>query len=335
MILVTGGTGLVGSHLLYHLTKMSKRSIRAIKRGKDVTSVLNLFKFYDNNYQKLFNKIEWVEADVTDISSLEVAFEGVEKVFHCAAIISFNPKEKELMHNINVKGTRNIINLSLEYQVKKICHVSSIAALGSAKKNELTSEKCEWKADECTSRYSLSKHLSEIEVWRGFAEGLNTVIINPSAVIGPSERKSGTALIFKTALEGNRFYPLGSNSFVCVNDVAKIMIQLINSSITGEQFIITSENLSHKALGDFVSEALGVRKLTIPITPMLGAFACTIEKVKALFFKHNPLITKEILQEANACVSYSNKKIKEAIGYEFTAIKDAVYNTSKFYTSNR
>ena len=334
MILVTGGTGLVGSHLLYHLTKLNGSKVRAIKRNDDIDSVLNLFKFYDSiNAEALFDKIEWVNANITDIHSLELAFNKVDLVYHCAALISFNPKENDLMKSVNVGGTRNIINIALEYNVKKICYVSSIAALGSSKDNSLTSELDEWKKEECTSNYSESKHLSELEAWRGFSEGLDLVIVNPSAIIGPSSRESGTGLIFKTSLKGNRFYPLGSNSFVCVNDVVKVMIQLMASNISGEQFIVTSENLSHKTLANIVSEALGVDRPTIPITPFLSELAWRAEKIKSFITKSEPIVTKDILREANADVAYSNKKIIDVIGYKFRDVKQAVQNTARFYTN--
>jgi len=331
MILVTGGTGLVGSHLLYHLAKNSNGKIRAIKRSGNIDSVLNLFKFYDYNAEILFNKIEWINANVTDVSSLEPAFNQVSQVYHCAAIISFNPKENDLMQSVNIGGTRNIVNIALEYNVKKICYVSSIAALGSSKGNDLISETDEWKKEECTSNYSESKHLSELEVWRGFSEGLDGVIVNPSAIIGPSNRSSGTGLIFKTLLKGNKFYPLGSNSFVCVNDVARVMMQLMAGNISGEQFIVTSENLSHKILADIVSEELGVDKPTIPITPFLSALAWRVEKIKSFIIKSEPIATKEFLREANADVSYSNKKIRDAIGYKFKSVRQAVKDAARFY----
>ncbi|NCB09315.1 MAG: NAD-dependent epimerase/dehydratase family protein, partial [Bacteroidia bacterium] len=130
IIFVTGGTGLVGAHLLYQLTAAGKK-VKALKRKtSNLQQVLKVFSYYSENHTTLFDQIEWVNGDILDYYSLEEMLAGVTEIYHCAAIVSFDPKERAKMIANNVEGTANLVNAALENGVKKICHVSSVAALG-------------------------------------------------------------------------------------------------------------------------------------------------------------------------------------------------------------
>ena len=195
MVLVTGATGLVGSHLALHLLE-NNESVRAIYRNKDtISKTKSVFSLYKR--EKLFDKIEWVCADITDVPSLEIAFQGIQYVYHCAALISFDPKDEKQLRKVNIEGTANIVNLCLEYRVKKLCHISSIAALGDLKINEIiVNETTEWNPEVYHNDYAISKYGGEIEVFRGQQEGLKVVIINPGIILGPCFWEVGSGEIF-------------------------------------------------------------------------------------------------------------------------------------------
>ncbi len=183
MIVVTGGTGLVGSHLLYELVLKGER-IKALKRNSSNTgNTLRTFHYYSKDADKLFSLIDWVEGDILDLVSLEEAFEGASMVYHTAAFVSFVPSRKKKILNNNIQGTANVVNACLTKKVGKLCHVSSVSALGHAIDGLQTDEEMIWSPSKHRSYYSVSKFHSEMEVWRGIEEGLNSVIVNPSFIL--------------------------------------------------------------------------------------------------------------------------------------------------------
>ena len=247
-ILVTGGTGLVGSHLLYSLVKQGIEPI-AIKRAtSDVLNVKKVFSYYSKDFDSLFKKIQWKECDILDVVYLEDIIKHVTHIYHAAALISFNNNDKNKMIEINTVGTSNIVDLALKYNIQRLCFVSSIATLGS--NNGLAvNEDCLWSWDN-QSGYAISKHLAEAEVWRGFSEGLSGCIVNPSLIIGPGSWNSGIGTIINKASLGMPFYPPGSCGVIDVKDLVEIMMQLMNSTITNERFII---NASHMNYGELMT----------------------------------------------------------------------------------
>lgn len=204
MILVTGATGLVGAHLLLKLSEDDSK-IRAIYRNSkqiEKTKVL----FDQNAKSHLFSKIEWTKADILDISSLEIAFQNIEFVYHCAAKISFSPNDEKALRKVNIEGTANIVNFCIDKKVKKLCHVSSIAALGNLAQNEtVITETTEWNPEKLHSDYGISKYGAEMEVWRGFQEGLEVVIVNPGIIFGTGFWNQGSGKFFTTIKKRNLF----------------------------------------------------------------------------------------------------------------------------------
>ena len=235
MILVTGGTGLVGSHLLLHLLH-GELKVKATYRNADkLEDVKKIFSYYTADTEELFAKIKWIEADLNDLPSLEDAFKGITQVYHCAALISFDPRDFHELRKINIKGTANVVNLCIAKKVKKLCYVSSIGAIGPSLNGGMSTEENEWQ-DGVSNVYAMSKHSAELEVWRGSQEGIPVVIVNPGVILGPGFWNSGSGLLFKMASEGPRFYPPGGTGFVTVNDVVKTMVQLMDSDIKNEAF---------------------------------------------------------------------------------------------------
>jgi dihydroflavonol-4-reductase len=331
VILVTGGTGLVGAHLLHDLAKAGKK-IRALKRaGKGLSVVEKIFSYYSADPASLMTNIEWVEGDVTDIFSVMDAMEGIEQVYHCAALISFRPEEHVLMEKANIEGTENVVNASLEKGIRKLCHVSSIAAIGQPEHSAEITESTSWKSSPGNSRYSISKYGAEREVWRASEEGLNVVIVNPGIIIGPGNWGTGSTAIFPAAYKGIKFYTEGVCGFVDVRDVSKAMIRLMESDISNERFILVSENLDYKQFFTLVHSSLGTKPPAIKASRLFTGIGWRAEKLRSAFTGSIPLLTKETAQAAHQYNSYSNKKIKERLGFEFIPVDRSIKETAELF----
>lgn len=333
MLFITGGTGLVGAHILLKLTQEGKK-VRALKRKTSSFEIVNkIFNYY--NQGDLFKQIEWVDGDVLDILSLESAIDGCEKVIHCAALVSFDAKDVEKMMKFNVEGTANIVNTCLKSNVSKLAYVSSIAALGNS---DSTIEKTEdhfWKDNPHNTAYSVSKYLSEQEVWRGTQEGLDAVIVNPSVILGPGDWSKGSSQLFETVWDGLKYFTTGSTGYVDVVDVADILVKLTNSDIVNERFILNSENLLYSQVFEWIAEDLNRPKPHIKVTPFVKELAWRLEWVKSLFTGKSPLITKETANKSMINSSYANAKISEALSYEFTPIRESIKKYSKWFMSEK
>ena len=325
MILVTGGTGLVGSHLLQALAAQGN-TVRAIKRlSGDTDMARQAFKLYSKEPEKDFSRVEWMEADLMDIFSLEEAMEGVEEVYHCAALVSFLPGDRKKLIRQNTEGTANLVNAALEKKIRKLCYVSSIAALGRPESmSDLIDEDLVWKTSKNNSIYAVSKYGAEREVWRGTAEGLDAVIVNPSIILGVAGKSGGSSRIFNTVWEGLKFYPPGKNGFVDVRDVVKAMILLMKSDIRNERFILNVDNIEYKKLFELIAAALGKPAPSIRVNQTLARLAWRIEKLRSMVTGIKPLITRETARTAVQHYEYSNEKIKKELGFEFTPIEETV-----------
>ena len=256
MILVTGGTGLVGSHLLFELSK-SQQKIRAIYRRKEtIEKVRTIFSYYTDTIDEQFNRIEWVEADLNDIPQLTEAFVGITHVYHCAALISFAPNDYYLLRNTNVVGTANIVNLCILNAIQKLCYVSSVATMGHDPVK--ITEETTWHSDEIKNVYAITKHEAEMEVWRGVQEGVPSVIVNPGVIIGPGFFKSGSGLLFKLVHKGLKYNTAGVSGYVDVSDVIKSMLLLMNSDIENERYIVVGENISFLDFIALISKDFGI-----------------------------------------------------------------------------
>jgi len=332
MILVTGGTGLVGSHLLYDLTRSGK-NVRVLKReNSNVSTVKKVFSYYTPDPELLLNKIEWVDADLLDVYSLMEAMDGVTEVYHCAAMVSFEKKYQAEMMKINVEGTSNMVNAALEKGIKKFCHVSSIAALGRAERAGIISELTPWKSSPENSNYSISKYGAEREVWRGAEEGLNVVIVNPSLIVGGGNWTQSSSNMFTKAYKGIKFYSSGTNGFVDVRDVAALMIKLMSSSVSNQRFLLNAENASFRHYFDLIHDAFGKGKASIKAGTFLTGFAWRAEMLRAFIAGSTPLITKETSLSANRKSSFSNDKILKIFPeFQFIRLEQSINDTCRLY----
>ena len=322
MILVTGGTGLVGAHLLLHLLENGEQTVRAINRNpKNVIQTKLLFELYEKS--ELFTKIEWISADILDIPSLEIAFQNVDYVYHCAAFISFNPEDEDELRKINIEGTANIVNFCIDKKVKKLCHVSSIAALGdlvpneSKQLNNTINEETEWNPEFSHSDYAISKYGAEMEVWRGFQEGLPVVIVNPGVIFGPGFWNQGSGVIFSAVKKGFPFYTNGTSGYISVIDVVTIMHQLMNSDGNGERFVLISENYTYKSILTTIAKKIGARTPTIKAKPWLLNLAWRFDWFASKVFRTKRKLSKHSVQSLQSTELFSNEKIKKQLDYSF------------------
>ncbi|MBN2612617.1 MAG: NAD-dependent epimerase/dehydratase family protein [Bacteroidales bacterium] len=331
MVLVTGGTGLIGSHLLYELA-LQHNNITAIKRPQgNIQRVLKIFGYYSDRARELFDKITWVDAGLNDIASLEPVFKGAGMVYHCAGMVNFDRSQKKILYETNVEGTANIVNQCLESGVKKLCFVSSIASLGEYDGFNPVDENTKWKPGKKSGVYALSKFKAELEVWRGIAEGLNCIVVHPSVVIGPGFPDSALGKMLGRVKKGMSYYTLGSTGYVDVRDVARIMVMLMQSDISGEQFLVSSENLKFKEVLDIISEILGKKKPSIYASPFLTNLARIAGSLVSAFTGTTPAITKDSAKIAHKTFYYSSEKVKKTLDYNFIPVRESLRFTIEKY----
>ncbi|MFN0274540.1 MAG: NAD-dependent epimerase/dehydratase family protein [Chitinophagales bacterium] len=313
MNLVTGASGLVGSYVCRNLL-LQGEPVRALKRKNSDLKLL----------ADIQNKIEWVEGDINDVSSLQDAMQGVAYVYHAAAKVTFAPGRRNELIKVNVEGTANVVNLALNEGVKKMVHVSSVAALGRNPGNPTITEEIEWENTTQASDYAMSKHLSEREVWRGIAEGLQAVIVNPTIIVGAGNWNQGSCKIFKTIGNGFKFYTEGVRGYVDVRDVAKIAWQLMNSDIHQERFILNSENIVFRDFFFMIADALQRKRPSIRAKKILSELTWRAEALRNFITGNEPSVTKQTARMANTILYADNTKIKTALKYNFIPIQKSV-----------
>jgi len=336
MILVTGGSGLTGSHLLLELSRKAE-PLRVLKRNSsDISWVRRIFDYYEpEKGGELFFRMEWVDGDITDPDSLTAAFRDVTTVYHTAGYVSFDPGEHKRLRKINVEGTRHMVELSLKYGVEHFCHVSSVAALGKHHQGDelWVSETDYRKMRKERSCYGFSKLLGELEVWRAMEEGLRAVIVNPVIILGPGNWNRGSARLFKTMQNGSPFYPPGSNGFVDVRDVVRIMLLLTERRISGERFVINAENLSYRQVLSWMAQGFGRKTPSIRAGKGLMILAAMTDKMMSRLAGKPHLLTRETARTSSSHIFYNNEKIKSTLSYEFIPVKEAIDQAVTFFLS--
>jgi nucleoside-diphosphate-sugar epimerase len=323
MVIVIGGTGLVGSHLLFELAKTEERIVATFQTEKKIQKVQALFNFYGDG--KSWSKIEWKKVDINDLFELEELISSGDEVYHCAALVSFHRKDFNQMMKVNREGTTNIVNTCLAKEIKKLLYVSSTAAVSGGAETSVT-EKTKWKKTSETSAYSISKNGAEREVWRGITEGLNAAMVNPSVILGAGDWSESSLTILGQIKKGLSFYPPGANAIVDARDVARVMHQLMKSDISEERFLLIGENVSFQSL--FTQIAQKMKKSP----PKWAVSSVGLNMAKYLFgfiylfsSKKSP-ITDETVNSAMSSTVYSNEKVKKALNYTFYSLKDTIEN---------
>ncbi len=316
MILVTGGAGLLGTELITQL----------LAEGKPVRAIYNktpLAAFDPNKLQQL-------QCNILDVVGLEEAMKGIEQVYHCAAIVSFNPKRRREMFSINIEGTANVVNAALDAGVKKMVHTSSVAALGRIREDQPIRETMNWTEETSNSAYGQSKYLAEMEVWRGIGEGLDAVMVNPVLILGAGNWNDSSSRVFKSVYEEFPWYTEGTTGFVDVRDVAKAMIQLMGSDISAERFIISAEDRSFRDVFNLIAKAFGKKPPHKKVTPLIAKIVWRLEAIKSRFTGKDPLVTKETAKTAMAKVQFDNSKLKKYLpGFTYHTVEETITDACK------
>jgi dihydroflavonol-4-reductase len=329
MIFLTGGTGLVGSHILLMLCR-ENISVRALKRKKSTLNICKkVFKYYNTSH--LFNKIDWCDGDINNVPLLEKYMASCDMVIHAAALVSFYRYDINNLKKTNIEGTANIMNVALELNIKKCIYISSVATLGRDLVNHKVDEDCIFKMSNKESNYAISKYFAEQEVWRASNEGLDVVILNPSIILGPGDWNKGSSKIFQKIYNGLKFYTTGSTGYIDVIDIANIVLLFLRNDIKNQRFILNGTNMNYRDAFNLIADEFGVKRATIKVTPFLKEIAWRFENFKSFFTNRPALLTKETAESSMRNSQYSTAKIKRILNYEFISFEESIKKYCLFF----
>lgn len=321
-IAITGATGFLGSHLACRLS-LAGHDVVAIKRkDSDMAQFHQIRAVYGDQVS-----VEWCVADIRDLISLDDAFNNTDQVVHCAGMVSFLKKDSDRLLEVNQHGTANVVDACLKANVKRLCHVSSTSVFPSSDKT--VDESFDFNPDGPHSKYGLSKHLAELEVFRGAEEGLNTVIINPSIILGYGDWNQGPCKLFHHIAGGFRFYSTGANAFVGVEDVCNAIEGLLQSDVSG-RYLCTAENLPFKTIFDWMAEGFGTRPPSVRVGKSLNSLAWRIASCLR-FFGIETMITRESARSANSVQKYSSEKLRSTLVMKFRPIHEVITESAERY----
>lgn len=324
MILVTGGNGFLASHIIPVLLK-NNYHVRATRRAN---SDMRLCKAYES-------KVEWITADVTDMNGMYQAMENVDEIIHSAAVVSFDTRDNDMLYNVNVQGTANVMNAALEHKIKYTIHISSVAALGRAENKYNISEENKWTESKLNYNYAISKYLSEMEVWRAMNEGLPAVILNPSIILGNGDWQNGTSAMFRKVDNGLLFYPPGGSGFVSAKDIAEACILLLNKKVINERYILNAENMSFYDFFSEIAQALNVREPYIKANKVLATLYADWETLTARMRNTKPSVTRESLKTLGDNLFYNNQKFVNQFHFSYTPIKTIIHEVADAYCKSQ
>lgn len=325
-ILVTGGTGFVGSYLLRYLVDQGYTQIRGLRRPGSRMDLV----------APVAGQVEWVEGDVLDIFSLDDALEGVSRVYHCAAVVSFDPRDTNKMMQVNIEGTANLINAALSAGIKKFIHTSSIATLGRTREGETLDESRVWQRGRFNTQYAISKFLAEQEAWRGMAEGLEVGIVNPSVILGSGRWEEGALRLFNYVWNQSPFYPVGGTGFVDVRDVARFMIRLMESPVSNERFIVSAENRSYRWVLEEIARNLDRRPPRIAVRPWMRGIAWRLATLLAKMQGKRPFLTREVAANASRTFYFDSSKAEQYFDFSYHPLKQSIaHSATRFREASR
>lgn len=335
MILVTGATGLLGGHLIAQVLKQHNNIIATKRKNSNINITKNILSYYFDNVDAVFKKIIWTEPDFFNPLDIEEILNNyqIKEIYHCAGLVSFNDKRRNELIKTNAEITANLVNCSLEKDIK-FCYVSSIAALLNQFERHSTTEKTFWQPGKYEYAYALSKYLGECEVWRGIEEGLKAVIVNPGIIVGAGNWKSGWGILVQKAYRGLPFYTTGITGYVAVEDVANIMLQLMQKEIFGQRFIVIENNYSFKEILDELHRSLNKKTPSYKATPFIVKTAQFFEKIYSIIHPMSePNFTKATVQGAFMQNFYDNTLIKQTLNYSFIPVKPHIHKVSQKFLS--
>jgi nucleoside-diphosphate-sugar epimerase len=324
-VLVTGGTGFVGAYVIRDLLTKGY-SVKGIRRSNQLPTFMG---------NEVFNRVEWVDGDILDPVALEEAMENTDAVIHAAAIVSFNRRDRSQMFRVNVEGTANVVNAAIQKNLKKFIYVSSVSAIGKNDNGAMVNEDHKWQDDKHRTNYSISKHLAEMEVWRGIAEGLPSVIVNPSTILGYGDWNKSSLALFKSGYKGFPWYSNGATGFVDVEDVSASIVSLLATNIHSERFILNGDNWTYKQMLDAIADGFGKKKPHIRATPFLAGIAWRWEMFRSLFNGKKPLLTRESARVGMGNTKFDNGKVLKVLpGFRFTNLDETIKKACIRYMKN-
>lgn len=320
MILVTGASGLLGLHLLEALTTGRHTPIKAL-----YNSTLPRFQH---------PLVTWIQVDLMDVYAVARVMEGVKQVYHCAAIVSFDSAKRDQLIYENEQITAHIVDEAIAEGIDKMVMVSSIAALGrvGAETGKPIDENTHWEDSKNNTAYAISKYRSEMEVWRGMAEGLNVAIVNPGIILGEGDFSKGSAQLMTNVAKEFPYYTKGVNGYVDVKDVVKAMLLLMDSDISGERYVLVEGNHSYQDLFTTMAQALGVKSPTKFAQPWMAEVVWRLDYLKSKLTGKHPLITKETARTAQSKSYYNNEKFLKAFPeFAYTPLEVTVKRMAEAY----
>ncbi|MFN3839888.1 MAG: NAD-dependent epimerase/dehydratase family protein [Cyclobacteriaceae bacterium] len=313
MIALSGANGLLGSYVARQLLLKNQPFVALKRPGSDISILADVN-----------DKITWRNADVLDPVALQEALHDVTGMIHTAAIVSFNPRDKKKLLATNIEGTKNVVDACLLLGIKRLLHVSSVAALGRLKNQEIITEENKWTDSALNSTYATSKYLAELEVWRGQEEGLKTIIVNPSVILSRSNWNQSSSQLFKYVWKQNPFYIDGSLNYVDVRDVSELILKLYASDVEGERFIINAGAIPYVDFFRAVARRLNRKPPHIKLSKGTLAWLARAEQVRSGLTSASPLITRETALLAETRFVYSNHKIISAFNACFQPIEESL-----------
>lgn len=324
MNLVTGATGLLGSVVVLKLLQQGKTVVAAKQTSSDISKIEHSFSYYGKEAEALFKKIKWVDLDITDVISVEEVLKDIEHVYHCAGFVSFDEKDHEKLMLYNETGTANMINACLSKKIRSFCHVSSLSTINNSDYEGELNEKVFWKTSGKESSYAISKYNAERQVWRGMEEGLNACIVNPGFILAPGFWKQSSGKLFAFCHKGNMFYTDGSTAYVDANDVANVMIQLMDKEIFGERFILIENSYSFKDIFGWVQQKFGRSAPSIKLGRFVLFFGRIADGIFSKIFSKDRVLTKNTVRTMFGHKKYSNAKVKSALNFEFKPVPEVL-----------
>jgi dihydroflavonol-4-reductase len=310
-VFVTGGTGFLGAYIIKALVEKGI-AVRALRRAVATPFFIP---------QSIFEKVEWIQGDVLDVVTLHEALQGAEGVVHAAAVVSYHPSDRARMYQTNVEGTANVVNAAIAGGVKRFVHISSIAALGRSAKSERVTEDRNWEDNKSNTHYGITKHLAELEVWRGFAEGLEGCMLNPSMILGFGNWHQSSGTLFKSIYNGFPWYTTGINGFVGVEDVAEATVQMLQSGLHQKRFIVSAENWVFRDVFNAIADGFGRKRPSLHATPFLGELAWRAGQLKAFVTSQKPVLSKESARVAQSTTEYDHSALLQALPqFSFTPL---------------
>lgn len=317
-ILVTGASGLVGSYVVRTLVANGYENVRIICRKTSDLSLIHEVK----------EKISIFETDVTDVLGLEEAMIGITHVIHCAALVSFDSRDKRALAKTNIEGTANLINLSIENNVKKFIHIGSIGALGRNTNDGLIHEDVKFEDSPSNSFYAITKHLGELEVWRGKAEGLDVKVLVPGLILGSGFWKVGTNGFFNHVWRGSKFYPQGTTGFVDVRDIADFSIRMLDYEGDVEKFLMIGKNVSYKEFLDTIAHDIDKKAPSIPTKKWILAAAWRLDKLRSFLTGSRPMLTKETATTSSKLYLFDNSRSLAIEGFSYIPFEQTIKETA-------